>query len=83
VCVSINSESQSTGRVRFSILLNPLELVRAPFALLSSLIDQCCSEQPRRLEFAHSEPIKPGLMAARQAMDLGTAHVPEFDVDAI
>jgi hypothetical protein len=83
VCVSINSESQSTGRVRFSILLNPLKLVRAPFAMLASLVDECCSEQPRWLEFAHSEPVKPGLVAARQALDLGTADVPEFDIDAV
>jgi hypothetical protein len=51
--------------------------------MLASLVDECCSEQRRWLEFAHSETVKPGLVAARQAVDPGSADVPKFDIDAV
>ena len=51
--------------------------------MFPSLIDNCGSEQLRRVEIAHRESVEPGLLPARQAMQLCAANVPQLDVHTV
>ncbi len=51
--------------------------------MLARLIDQRRPYQLGRLELADRETIEPRLLAAGQAVNLGSPHIPQFDIDAV
>jgi len=65
------------------LFLNALHVIRRSLAMLPCLIDDCGNQQLRGIKFADGETVEPGLLSARQAMQLRAPDVPEFDVDPV
>ena len=51
--------------------------------MLSSLIDDSSRQQLCRVEVADCEPLEPCFLAARQAVQLSAANVPQLDIDTV
>ena len=79
---SADSEIRSAG-ANLTMLLQLPEFVRRAFAMLPGLIDHGCGQQPRGIEVAYCESLKPRFLPARQTMKLSTPNIPQLDVDAI